>query len=142
MKSISRRLLSFLLCVLLVGVSALLPGMDMPVQLGMTARAAGGNFYMINGKALSYDSVVDPGQGNNSDYIKSLYEYVWDVNYTDDFSSTDNILKNLVYEERALNPDNLKTYVQRCQPGSVMKIETEEAGNTNNENGYTVFIVF
>ena len=140
MKSISKRLLSLLLCVLLVSTFILLPGLKRPGQLGLAAKAASGNYYMINGKAVSYDKVEDPGQGGNSEYVKALYEYVWGVNYTDDFSSTDNILKNLAPEERKLTPDNLKIFVQRCNsyPGAVLKLETEGIDNTN---GHSVFIV-
>ena len=63
MKSISKRLLSLLLCVLLVSTFILLPGLKRPGQLGLAAKAASGNYYMINGKAVSFDRVEDPGQG-------------------------------------------------------------------------------
>ncbi|MCR5781173.1 MAG: InlB B-repeat-containing protein [Clostridia bacterium] len=140
MKKINIRLVSLLLCAVLLGSAFVLPGSPEKVFPAVTADAAG-NFYMINGKALSVNSVDDPGTGNNTEYIKALYKYVWGMEYTDDFSSSDNILKNMLSEERALTPDNLKVFVQRCQPGAVLKAETINALASDSDNGHSVFIV-
>ncbi len=129
-----RRILSFLLCLTLLCSALLLP--RVPV-----VQAAVGNYYMINGKSLCSETVEDFGLGENEAYVQALYQYVWGVPYTDDFSSSDNILKNMLYEERELNPDNLRRLVQRSSPGSVLRVENIEETGQSSDQGYTVFIV-
>ncbi|MBP3412134.1 MAG: peptidoglycan-binding protein, partial [Oscillospiraceae bacterium] len=134
MKLIGKRILPLFLCLTLLCGTLLLP--SMPVALG-----AVGNYYMINGKSLSCETVKDFGTGENEAYVRALYEYVWGVPYTEDFSSSDNILKNMLYEERALNPENLSRLVQRSSPGSVLRVENIEETGQSNDKGHTVFIV-
>lgn len=116
--------------------------LDFSDVFDIRAEAVSGNFYMINGKSVHSESVEDPGTGMNNEYVKSLYKYIWGMEYTDDFSSSDNILKNMLYEERLLNEENLKSVVQRCQPGSVMKVETVNGmANGSGSDGFAVMIV-
>ncbi len=141
MKKHFKKIISLFLCTILMSATFLLPEIrseNFPIP---SADAAGVNFYMINGKALATDSVADPGIGNNTQYIRDLYKFIWGIDFSDDFSSSDNILKNMLYEERTLNPDNLKTFVQRCQPGSVLKVETIIENAASDDIGHMVLIV-
>ena len=87
-------------------------------HLSPNTQAAIGNYYMINGKSVNCETVEDFGIGENEAYIRALYQYIWGVSYTEDFSSSDNILKNMLYEERELTVENLCRLVQRCNPGA------------------------
>ena len=134
MKFIKKRALPLLLCLTLLCSTLLLH--VTPVTL-----AAVGNYYMINGKSLNCETVEDFGLGENEAYVRALYQYVWGVSYTEDFSSSDNILKNMLYEERELKTENLSRIVQRSSPGSVLRVENIEETGQSSDQGYTVFIV-
>ena len=134
MKFIAKRALPVFLCLTLL-CSALM------INLSPNTQAAMGNYYMINGKSINCETVEDFGIGENEAYIQALYQYIWSVAYTEDFSSSDNILKNMLYEERELSVDNLSRLVQRCSPGAVLRVENIEETAQDSNNGHTVFIV-
>lgn len=151
MKKNFKRIISIFLCLVMVFGTSIISDCDFVNSLKLVACATGENYYMINGKTVNCNSVSDPGNDKNETYIKLLYNYVWGVDYTDDFASKDNIIKNIEYNERALNEDNLKAFVKRTQPGTVLKVEnisSEEISSVNSfsffivsydENGFTVF---
>lgn len=138
----TNRLFSLVLCALIVLQSGLMLGIDQHTSsLGFAAAAAGGNYYRINGKTVYTDSVADPDSGSNNEYVCALYKYVWDTEYTDDFSASDNILKNVSYADRALTADHLRAFVGRVAPGTVLKVENIDENEVRSNNGYEVFIV-
>ena len=134
----NKKFVKKILSLLLVAILLISGGFPFEIFSGFTATAIGGNYYMINGRAVSYDSIKDTDADS---YIKELYKYVWDVEFTNDFSSSDNILKNQPYEMRDLDAENLKTFVMRSQPGAVLKAETIARESVESDNGYCVFIV-
>ena len=134
MNFIVKRALPLFLCLTLLCGALLFDG-------SLIAKAAVGNYYMINGKSLNCETVADFGTGENEAYVQALYAYVWGVAYTEDVSSSDNILKNMSYEERVLNPDNLMRLVQRSNPGSVLRVENLEETGQSNDKGHSVFVV-
>lgn len=104
-----------------------------PLSLcGLQAFAAEGNYYRINGKNVN--AVSADGSSNNA-YAKEMFRYIWDTEYSGDFVSSDNILKNIAYAERELTPDYLKQYVSRSIPGAVLRVETLQNGQVKTENG-------
>ena len=141
MKNIIKKVISVVVCVVMFLSVPAVPAIDILNGFRLVASAASGNHYMINGKSVAFNSVTDPGAGENEAYIKSLYNYVWGLEYTDDFSSSENILKNLLYEQRELNPDNLRAFVSRTQPGTVLRVESIKNNETSNTGFYSVFIV-
>lgn len=104
----------------------------------MTAYAAGENYYMINGKTVRYDTAEAQ---SNDEYIAALYKYIWGIEFTNDFNSTDNILKNESYENRALSAENLKKFVLRCQPGAVLRVENIRSTEVSSTQGRTAIVV-
>ena len=141
MKNIIKRGFSVLLSVIMLLSTMLFSDYNIFDGLLLIGSATGGNYYMINGKPVNCETVEDPGDGNNEQYIQSFYSYVWGINYTNDFSSADNIIKNLEYNERTLNAENLRNFIKRCQPGSVLRVETISANEVSSENGLSLFIV-
>ena len=134
-----KRLLSLVLCVLLIVPFG--SALQTNNMTGITAVAIDGNYYRINGKTVNCESVADTGTGKNNEYVRALYEYIWEVGYTDDFSSTDNILKNISYADRDLTVDHLRTYIGRCLPGTVLKVENIDENEVRSNNGYEVLVV-
>lgn len=141
MKNSIKRVFSVLLSVIMLLSTMIFSDYNIFDGLLLIGSATGGNYYMINGKPVNCESVEDPGDGNNEQYIQSFYSYVWGINYTNDFSSADNIIKNLEYNERTLNAENLRNFIKRCQPGSVLRVETISANEVSSENGLSLFIV-
>lgn len=141
MKKNINRIVAVILCFVMLFGSSVVSNCDILSSLKLIASATGENYYMINGKTVNCNSVDDPGTDKNDEYIKSLYKYVWGITYSNDFSSTDNILKNIEYNDRTLNEENLRKYVKRTQPGAVLKVETISDSEVSSENGFSFFIV-
>lgn len=141
MKIWLKRVISIFLCVVISLSTIIVSDFNLFDSFKLIASATGENYYMINGKPVNCDSIDDPGEGNNEDYIKSLYNYVWGITYTNDFSSTDNIIKNIAYNDRTLNAENLHGFVKRSQPGTVLRVETISENEVSSENGFSFFIV-
>lgn len=141
MKNKIRRIISIFICLVIFFCTSVISDSDFVNSLKLVASAIGENYYMINGKTVNCDSVADPGNGKNEEYVKSLYKYVWGIEYTDDFASSDNILKNIEYNDRTLNEENLKAFVKRIQPGTVLKVENISSDEISSNNGYSFFIV-
>lgn len=140
MKTVIKKVIAVVICVAMILGTATVFDYNFIGSLKLLASATGENYYMINGKTVNCDS-VDDGEGDNEAYIKALYNYVWGVTYTNDFSSSDNILKNVEYNGRTLNAENLNKFVKRTEPGTVLKVENITDSEIDSENGFSFFIV-
>lgn len=136
-----KKTVSIFICVVLLMSTIIMSDYNYIGSLKLIANAVGEHHYMINGIPVNCDSVQDPGEGKNEEYIKSIYNYIWGVYYSNDFSSSDNILKNIEYNERNLTYENLRNFVKRSEPGTVLKVETVSENQSNSENGRSFLIV-
>ena len=77
--------------------------------------------YTINGVTVRYtDFSSSPDECWV--YANNIYKKIWGVNFTNSFSSSDNMLRNLSDGELTLTIDHLKSYVSNAALGSCLRI--------------------
>ena len=75
--------------------------------------------YVINGKSIRYsDFTSSPSECWA--YAQKVYRYIWGMEFSSDFSSTDNLLHNLSDSELTLTAEHLKAYVSAAELGSCL----------------------
>ena len=124
----TKRILSMVLCLLML--IAVVPVME--------ASAAS---YTINGKTVSA-SDFDSSPGECWMYAKNIYRKIWGDIFTNEFSSSDNYLRNKTDEELTLTLAHLKQYVSEASLGSCLRICNNDYLHVNSDKkGHSQIIV-
>ena len=77
--------------------------------------------YNINGKTVKYtDFSSSPDECWV--YANNIYKEIWGTNFTNSFSSNDNMLRNLSDGELTLTVEHLKMYISNAALGSCLRI--------------------
>ena len=96
--------------------------------------------YVINGKSIRYsDFTSSPSECWA--YAQKVYRYIWGMEFSSDFSSTDNLLHNLSDSELTLTAEHLKAYVSAAELGSCLRICNAEYLHGSDGWGHTQIIV-
>lgn len=96
--------------------------------------------YTINGVTVKY---TDFSSSPNECwvYANNIYKKIWGVNFTNLFSSSDNMLRNLSDGELTLTIDHLKSYVSNAALGSCLRICNIEYLHGSDGWGHSQVIV-
>lgn len=113
-----KRIVSFLLALIMV--------LGMLPVTGSVEIAEAATAYTINGRTIRYTDVGWPGNGECWEYANRIYNLIWSKQFSSDFvgDSTNghNLLRNLPDSELSLTAENLKKYVSKAVPGSVLRM--------------------
>ena len=74
-------------------------------------------------------------------YANNIYKKIWGTNFTNSFSSSDNMLRNLSDGELTLTIEHLKTYVSNAALGSCLRICNSEYLHGGDGWGHSQIIV-
>lgn len=120
----------------------------MTAALPVTAFAA--TEYCINGVTVRHDD-FSSRPNNCRAYAELMYAKIWDDDFTGNFRSTDNFLRNLDDEQLTLTEEHLKEYVTHAALGSTIRVSSPVYLHRNDgrlghsqiivqkdENGFTV----
>ena len=91
------------------------------------------NEYVINGVTVHYDD-FSSSNGECWAYANAVYKKIWGSNFSSDFSSSDNYLRNLSDDQLTLTVEHLKTYVSNAPLGACLRISS--AANLHSHDGY------
>lgn len=96
--------------------------------------------YTINGVTVRY---TDFSSSPNECWIyaNNIYKKIWGTNFTNSFSSSDNMLRNLSDGELTLTIEHLKTYVSNAALGSCLRICNSEYLHGGDGWGHSQIIV-
>ena len=101
---------------------------------------ASGDPVTINGVTITYTS--SSYTTNCWAYANELYKKIWGKIFTSDRSTNDNIVKNYSKSDSAINANNLKQFVLKSAPGSVIRVCVGgEFSTTSDSNGHSQLIV-
>lgn len=123
-----KRLITIFLAVCLVAAA-----------LPVTASAA--TEYCINGVTVRYDD-YSSRPNNCRAYAERMYEKIWGDDFSSNFYSSDNFLRNLDNEQLTLTEEHLKEYVTHAALGSTIRVSSATFLHRNDGNlGHSQIIV-
>jgi len=96
---------------------------------------------IINGKSVSENSVAHQGTNGCVKYAMAMYKIIWGSSYTNSFSESINMLRNLSDSELTLTAEHLKKYVSAAPIGSVLRVSTPAFLHSTDGWGHSVIIV-
>lgn len=128
MKKLFKRLVTLVLAITLVfGVA----------QFDVQAAA---NTYKINGVSVSVNS-FNSSPNECWWYANHMYKKIWGHYFTNQFSDSENSLRNLSDKELTLTPEHLKAYVLNAPVGSVLRVCDKKYLHANDGWGHSQIIV-
>ncbi len=103
--------------------------------------AESSNSYIINGKTVSISDYPTSQESDCWNYANDIYEDIWGVKFTNSFSESSNMLRNLSDSEITLTEAHLKEYVSNAEIGSCLRICDSEYLHGTDGWGHSQLIV-
>lgn len=111
------------------------------VSFPVTALAAGDNTYIINGVSVRWDDFTSRPNHCRA-YAEKMYEKIWGDDFSNNFYSEDNFLRDLEKEQLTLTEEHLKAFVSAAVLGSTIRASSEYFLHRNDGNrGHSQIIV-
>lgn len=103
-------------------------------------QAFAANSYTINGVKVSVNS-YSSSPNECWWYANHLYKKIWGHYFTNQFSDSENSLRNLKDSQLTLTPEHLKAYVLNAPAGAVLRVCDKSYLHANDGKGHSQIIV-